>query len=151
MFTVEGGRRARTDSISEARKDPPPPFFPFSATIAPRNRPWPPIPPFPRRIFVSWSKRSGIRVPDPIMREDSSTNDASFSLRGPEDDSESTVMRPTTITSSYTPLRRDVPSARRNAYLSHCGGVAKLLNIVVLLHEFAKVVYPVVQDYLVVR
>ena len=85
------------------------------------------------------------------MREDSSTNDASFSLRGPEDDSESTVMRPTTITSSYTLLRQDVPSARRNAYLGHCGGVAKLLNIVVLLHEFAKVVYPIVQDYLVVR
>ena len=92
-----------TQRISVAKNDPPPPFLPLSAIIAPGKSPRPPAPRFPLRILRPGSKRRVTRTPEPIMREVSRCNEASLSLALV---SESMVIRPTTTTSSCTNIKR---------------------------------------------
>ena len=137
-----------TANISAAKNDPPPPFLPFSATMAPGNMPCPPTPRGPRRTLTAGSNRRGTRAPEPIMREDSSINEASFSLTAAEDVSESRTIRPTTTTSSCTlgEYIESIPHKEsRKTYLCDGRWVPEFLNIVVSFDELAKMVNPIIQ------
>lgn len=60
-----------TVMTSETENQPPPPFFPFRATIAPGNKPILACPLGPPRTLRSGINLRGTRTPDAIFRDDS--------------------------------------------------------------------------------
>ena len=95
---------SRTPRISSTAKNPPPPFRPFSATIAPGKRPRLPTPCGVPRSFNVGLKRRGTRAPKPIIREDSRKMELSESFEVWLLESVSPQMRPATTISSYMDL-----------------------------------------------
>lgn len=89
---------SRTLSTSVARKYPPPPFLPFSATIAPGYIPNPPAPLTNPLTLIDGSNVSSTRAPDDNIRDDSIVIAPSTNL-AIDPASASCVMRPTTTTS----------------------------------------------------
>jgi hypothetical protein len=96
--------KSLTDKTSFTENQPPPPFLPLRATMAPGNTLTLACPFGPPRILKFGANLSGTRTPDPIIRDDSMQRLVSLSFPEPEEASASTVIRPTTTTSSYESL-----------------------------------------------
>ena len=93
-----------TDKTSFTENQPPPPFLPLRATMAPGNKLTLACPFGPPRTLKFGENLNGTRTPDPIIRDDSTQRLVSLSFPEPEEASASMVIRPTMITSSYDSL-----------------------------------------------